>query len=65
MAHSLISTGLPEIISNRHAENAKRPGNQHFQISNAIFTNMKAGSTVGHRERLVRVLRQAQMSRVP
>ena len=40
-------------------------GNQHFQISKAIFTNMKAGSNVGHRGRLVGVLRQAQMRRLP
>jgi hypothetical protein len=30
MAHSLISTGLLEIISNRHAENAKVPGKPPF-----------------------------------
>jgi len=30
MAHSLISTGLLEIISNRRAENAKRPGRPPF-----------------------------------
>src|ERR1700730_9840333 len=30
MAHSLISTGPLEIISNRHAENAKRPGKPPF-----------------------------------
>src|ERR1700738_1141253 len=30
MAHSLISTGLLEIISNRRAENAKRPGKPPF-----------------------------------
>ena len=30
MAHSLISMGLLEIISNRHAENAKRPGRPPF-----------------------------------
>lgn len=31
-------------------------------MSKAIVMDMKAGSTVGHRERLVGVLRQAQMS---
>ena len=30
MAHSLIFTRLPESISNRHAENAKRPGKPPF-----------------------------------
>jgi hypothetical protein len=65
MAKTLISRSLLKIISNRRAENAKRPGNQHFQISKAIFTNMKAGSNVGHRGRLVGVLRQAQMRRLP
>jgi hypothetical protein len=30
MAGSLISTGLLKIISNRHAENAKRPGQPSF-----------------------------------
>jgi hypothetical protein len=48
MAHSLISKRLLEIISNRHAENAKSQGNCHFQMSNAIFMDMKAGLTVEH-----------------
>jgi hypothetical protein len=30
IAHSLISTDMLEIISNRHAENAKRPGKPPF-----------------------------------
>jgi hypothetical protein len=30
MAHSLISKRLLEVISNRHAENAKRPGKPPF-----------------------------------
>jgi hypothetical protein len=52
MAHSSISKRLLEIISNRHAENAKSQGNCHFQMSNAISMDMKAGLTVEHRERL-------------
>ncbi len=51
MAHFLISTRLLKIISSRYAENAKRQENRHFQMSKAISTDMKAGSTVGHRER--------------
>jgi hypothetical protein len=52
MARSLISTGLLEIISNRRAENAKKPGKLPFpEMSNAISMDMMAGSTVEHRER--------------
>jgi len=36
---------------------------RHFQMSKAIFMDMKAGSTVGHRERLVVELSQPQMRR--
>ena len=36
-------------------------GSRHFQISKAIFMDMKAGSTVGHRERLIGVLSQAEV----
>jgi hypothetical protein len=50
MAHSLISTGLWEVISNRHAGNAKRPETPPFPDAKAIFMDMEAGSAVGHRE---------------
>jgi hypothetical protein len=40
-------------------------GNRHFQISKAIFANMTAALTVEHSERLVGVLCQAQMGRLP
>jgi len=39
--------------------------NRHFQMSKAIFTDMKAGPIVGHREGLVGVLSQAQPRRLP
>jgi hypothetical protein len=65
MAHSLISKRLLEIISNRHAENAKRPGSRHFQISKAICMDIRPSATVGHRDRLVGALSQAQMRRLP
>jgi hypothetical protein len=42
MAHSLISKRLLEIISNRHAENAERPGSRHFQISQGHFHGHQA-----------------------
>jgi hypothetical protein len=37
---------------------------RHFQISKAIFTDMK-GSAVGHRQRLVGVLSRPQMRGLP
>src|SRR3984893_12225826 len=37
MVHSLISTGLLEMISNRGAENAKRPGKPPFPDFQAHF----------------------------
>jgi hypothetical protein len=37
--------------------------NRHFQISKSISMDMKAGSSVGHRERLVGVSRQADIRR--
>jgi hypothetical protein len=38
---------------------------RHFQISKAIFADMKAGPTVEHRRPLVSVLSQAQIRRLP
>jgi hypothetical protein len=63
MAHSLISTGLLEIISNRQAGNAKRPETPPFPDVQGDFHGLKAGSAVGHRERLVVELSQPQMRR--
>jgi hypothetical protein len=63
MAQSLISTRLLEVISNRHAGNAKGQENRHFQISKANIMDMKAGSIVGRPERPVGVLRQAETRR--
>jgi hypothetical protein len=40
-------------------------GSRHFQISKVISVDMKAGSTVGHREQFVGVVSQAQMRRLP
>ena len=36
-------------------------GSRHFQISKAIFMDMRTSSTVGHRERFIGVLNQTQM----
>jgi hypothetical protein len=65
MAHSLISTELLEIIPTDMLKMQRGQGNRHFQMSKAIFMDMKADSTVGHPERLVGVLSQAQMRRLP
>jgi hypothetical protein len=40
-------------------------GSRHFQISKAIFADVKACSIDGHREQLVGVLSQAQLRRLP
>ena len=40
-------------------------GSCHFHISKAISVDMKAGRAVGRRERLVGVLSQVQMRRLP
>ena len=37
-------------------------GNRHFQMSKAIFMDMKGGSTDGYRERFVGVLSQAPIA---
>ena len=50
MAHSLISTGLLEVISNRHAGNAKRLGKPPFPDVYTYFCGHEAGSAVGDRE---------------
>jgi hypothetical protein len=65
MAHSLISTRLLKIISNRRAENAKRPGEPPFPDFQRYFQEMDADPLVGNDERLVGVLSQAQMRRPP
>jgi len=43
----LISTSLLKIISSRYAENAKRLGKRHFQMSKPISMDMRPGSAVG------------------
>jgi hypothetical protein len=43
MAHSLISTGLLEIISRRYAENAKRPGKPPFPDFQGHFRGNEDG----------------------
>ena len=43
MAHSLISTGLLEVISNRHAGNAKRLGKPPFPDVHTYFHGHEAG----------------------
>jgi hypothetical protein len=40
-------------------------GDRHFQISKAIFTGMDADPTGGNGDRLVGVLMQAQVRRLP
>jgi hypothetical protein len=47
MAGSLISTGLLKIIPNRHAENAKKLRKPPFADFQAIFVDLKEGSSVG------------------
>jgi hypothetical protein len=53
MVHSLIFTGLLEMISNRPAGNAKGQGKSRFSMSKAIFMDVNASPTVGYRERLL------------
>jgi hypothetical protein len=65
MAHSLISKGLLEIISNRRAENAKRPGKPPFPNFQRHFQEMDADPMVGNDDRLGGVLRRAQIRRLP
>jgi hypothetical protein len=65
MAHSLISAGLLKIISNRRAENAKRPGKPPFPNFQRHFQEMDADPMVGNDDRLVGVLSQAQMRCLP
>jgi hypothetical protein len=43
MAHSLIFTGLLEVISNRHAGNAKRLGKPPFPDVHTYFHGHEAG----------------------
>src|ERR1700736_235908 len=50
MAHSLISTGLLEVISSRHAGDAKRLGKPPFPDVYTYFCGHEAGSAVGDRE---------------
>jgi hypothetical protein len=47
MAESLISKRLLEVIPTHLLEMEKVQGSRHFQISNAIFSDMKAGRAVG------------------
>lgn len=63
MAHSLISTSVLKTISSRYAENEKRAGNRHFQMSKPISIDMRRARSVGHRERLVGVSCQAHLRR--
>jgi hypothetical protein len=47
MAHSLISTGLLEVISNRHAGNAKRLGKPPFLYVHIFPMDVKSGAACG------------------
>jgi hypothetical protein len=53
MAHSLISTRLLKSFPTGMLKMRRGQANRHFQMYKAIFLNIKAGSTVGHRERRV------------
>ena len=61
MAHSLISTKLLKIISNRRAGNRKRLGKPPFSDFQGHFQEMGADPMVENDDRLVGVLSQAQM----
>jgi hypothetical protein len=43
----------------------KAQENRHFRMSKAIFAKMKAGSAAENHERLVGVLSQVEMRRLP
>src|SRR6266436_6063040 len=55
----------PEIISSRHAENTKRLGKPPSPNVQVHFHDIRTARTVGHRERLVGVSKQAQTRRLP
>jgi hypothetical protein len=57
MVETLISTGPLEVISNRHAGNAKRPEKPPFPGVQGYFHGHEGPPTVGHRERLVGILK--------
>jgi hypothetical protein len=65
MAHSLISTRLLEIISNRRAENAKRPGKPPFSDFQGHFQEMDADPMGENGDRFVDAVMQAQIRRLP
>jgi hypothetical protein len=65
MAESPISKGLLEVISNRAAGNGGSPGQPPLPDLQGYSTDMKAGTSVGHHERLAGVLSRVHMRRLP
>jgi hypothetical protein len=65
MAHSLISTGCWKSFPIDTLKMQRGQGSRHFQISKANFTKMEADRVGGDGDRLVGVLTQAQIRRLP